>query len=239
MARLDPLLIVAPLERQLKRVEIGRRLDLPQAIETPAMHEIGADQSGKDERPFGGVLRVLGETEQQKGDHRDGDLDSHFMFGMFGGAEKAADFEGLLDPAELDRPAPPVERGDLYGRSIEVVGENAQHLAGIELDANLAYRILQSRAPIFSMIRLLGTSKVYKRLLPFVILSYFLAYIDEVAPIKGAKGGPEGSSRHIEIAAHRPDQCEVCRADTSIRSSPLSRHPDRLSAVVKGDAGFD
>src|ERR1700739_925536 len=67
MARLDPRpsgLIVVPLERQLKRVEIGRRLDSQQAIDAPAMHEIGADQSGDEERAFGGVLCAVGETKQ-------------------------------------------------------------------------------------------------------------------------------------------------------------------------------
>src|SRR6516162_7336815 len=135
-------LAVVPLERQLRRVEIGWRLGFEETIQAPAMHQIGADQSGEDERTVDGLLRRLGETEQQKGDQRDGDLDAH---GIFRGAEKAADFEGLLDPAEeqLDRPASLVERGDLGGRSIEVVAQDAQHLAGIELDANLTQRVLE------------------------------------------------------------------------------------------------
>jgi hypothetical protein len=117
-----------PVERQLKSVEIGWRLGFEETIRAPAMHQIGADQSGEDERAVDGVLFRLGEAEQQKGDQRDGDLDAH---GIFGGAEKAANFEGLLDSAEeqLDRPAPLVELGDLAGRSIEVVAQDAQHLA--------------------------------------------------------------------------------------------------------------
>src|SRR6516164_6966088 len=92
-ARLSGLAVV-PLECQLRRVEIGWRLGFEETIQAPAMHQIGADQSGEDERTVDGLLRRLGETEQQKGDQRDGDLDAH---GIFRGAEKAADFEGLLD----------------------------------------------------------------------------------------------------------------------------------------------
>jgi hypothetical protein len=60
--------------------------------------------------------------------------------GIFAGAEKAANFTGLLDPAEeeLDRLAPLVEFGDLARRSIEVVAQDAQHLAGVELGPDLA-----------------------------------------------------------------------------------------------------
>src|SRR5580700_2324165 len=143
MPGLDPRLsglAEVPLERQLKRVEIWWRLSFEETIQTPAMHQIGADQSGEDERAVDDVLCRLGEAEQQKGNQRDGDLDAH---GIFRGAEKAANFEHLLDPAEeqLDRPAPLVELGDLGSRSIEVVAKDAQHLAGVELDANLAHRV--------------------------------------------------------------------------------------------------
>ena len=44
-----------------------------------------------------------------------------------------ADFQRLLDPAEeqLDLPAALVELGDLLGGGVEVVGEDAQRLAGL------------------------------------------------------------------------------------------------------------
>ncbi len=50
------------------------------------------------------VLVVLGHTQEQEGDEDDGDLDA---YGVLGGAEEMADFQGLLDPAEeqFDRPA--------------------------------------------------------------------------------------------------------------------------------------
>ena len=81
-------------------------------------------------------LRGLSEAEQQESDEGDGDLDTHRVLG---GAEEAGDFEGLLDPAEeqLDGPAALIEVGDLLGGGIEVVREDAQHLAGLDLDAGL------------------------------------------------------------------------------------------------------
>ena len=86
------------------------------------------------------ALPGLGETQQQKGDQRDGDLDAH---SVLRGAEKAADLEGLLDPAEeqLDRPAALVEIGDLLMAASRSFDEHAQHLAAIELDADLAYQV--------------------------------------------------------------------------------------------------
>src|SRR5207245_3570189 len=71
-----------------------------------------------------------------------GDLDAH---GVLAGAEKAADLEGLLDPAkdQLDRPSARVEIGNLLGRGVEIVRQDAQHLAAIELDADLAHRVLE------------------------------------------------------------------------------------------------
>jgi hypothetical protein len=96
-------LVLVPLECQLNRVEIGWRFGFEKTIQATAMHQIGADQSGEDERAVDGLLCCLRETEQQKRDQRDGDLDAH---GIFGGAEKAANFEGLPYPTEeqLDRP---------------------------------------------------------------------------------------------------------------------------------------
>jgi hypothetical protein len=54
----------------------------------------------------------------------------------------------LFDPAEeqFDGPAALVEIGDL-GRSIEVVAQDAQNLAALELDPNLADRLVEQVAP--------------------------------------------------------------------------------------------
>ncbi len=51
----------------------------------------------------------------------------------------------LLDPAEeqLDLPALLVEVCDLFGRCVEIIGDDAQHLAGVDDHANLPDRHLQ------------------------------------------------------------------------------------------------
>ncbi len=95
----------------MTRIEVDR-FSVEQAIESSAVHQVGTGQAGEGERAFDGVLCELSQPEQQKGDQCDGDLDAH---SIFGGAEKAPDLEGLLDPAEeqLDGPTPLVEIGDL------------------------------------------------------------------------------------------------------------------------------
>ena len=62
---------------------------------------------------------------------------------------KWRDLKGLLDPAEeqLDGPAALVEVGDLLGGGIEVVAEDAQHLAALGLDPDLAYGVAHGVAP--------------------------------------------------------------------------------------------
>src|SRR5713101_8969167 len=97
------------------------------------MHEVGANQPCEGQRASDGFLGLLSEAEQQEGYESAGDLDAH---GILGGAEEAGDLEDLLDPAEeqLDGPAALVEVGDLLGSGIEVVAEDAQHLAGLGLD---------------------------------------------------------------------------------------------------------
>src|SRR3990172_12098435 len=101
------------------------------------MHEIGANQTGEGERAAEDSSGGLSEEKQKESDKGDGDLDTH---GVLGSAEEVADLEGLLDPAEeqLDLPATLVEFGNLFGRSIEIVGEDAQVLSGFCLDAGLA-----------------------------------------------------------------------------------------------------
>src|SRR5579863_6846628 len=119
-----------PLERQLIRIVRGWRFACEQTIEAAAVHQIGADEAGEGERAGNRLLGCLRHAQQQKSDQRDGDLDA---YGVVAGAEEAADFEDLLDPTEkqLDRPAPLVEIGDFLGRGVEIVREDAQHLAGV------------------------------------------------------------------------------------------------------------
>ena len=84
----------------------------------------------------------LNEPEQQEGDERDGDLDAH---GVLRGAEEVPHLEGLLDPAEeqFDGPTSLIEIGDLLGGGVEIVAQDAQHLAGLGLDADFADWVLE------------------------------------------------------------------------------------------------
>ncbi len=100
----------APLERQLRGAGGDRGLGFEEAVERSAMRQVEAHQASEGERAGDGALPGLGQPQQQKGNQRDGDLDAH---SILAGAEKTADLEGLLDPAEeqLDRPAALVEIG--------------------------------------------------------------------------------------------------------------------------------
>jgi hypothetical protein len=60
-------------------------------------------QPGIGQRRLHRRLGGLGQTQQQEGDQGDGDLDAD---GIFAAPEEMADFQGLLDPAEEQRPAP-------------------------------------------------------------------------------------------------------------------------------------
>src|SRR5215469_15431063 len=133
-----PVEVSGPCELHLAWAEMRRKLDVEQAVELPAVHEVGADQPGEGERAGDCFLGCLSEAKEQESDQGDGDLDAD---GILGGAEEAGDAEHLLDPSEekLDGPATLVESGDLRGGSVEIVAEDAQHLAGVGLDADLAH----------------------------------------------------------------------------------------------------
>ncbi len=61
------------------------------------MHEGGADEASEGERAGDRRLGGLSQAEQQEGDEGGRDLDAD---GILGGAEKAGDLEGLLNPAK-------------------------------------------------------------------------------------------------------------------------------------------
>ena len=110
-----------------------------EAVDALSVHEVGAQEACEGERGFDGSPGGLCEAEEQPGAQGDGDLYAH---GILADAEEVLDLEVLLDPPEeqLDGPAPFVEIGDVPGRGLEVVGEEAQHLAGVGPDPNLAHR---------------------------------------------------------------------------------------------------
>ena len=93
-------------------IERGIGWWLEQAVDAPAVHQVGADQPGKGERALRDLVGGVGETQQQEGDQGDGNLDA---YRILRGAEKAGDLQRLLDPAkeQLNGPPAAVEIGDL------------------------------------------------------------------------------------------------------------------------------
>ena len=76
------------------------------------------------------ALVLVQEVEEHECDQRYRDLNAH---GVLGAADEMGDFQHLFHQAEeqLDQPAPLVEIGDLLGGRVEIVGEDAQRLAGV------------------------------------------------------------------------------------------------------------
>jgi len=116
-----------------------------QAVDASSVHQVGAHQPGEGKWGFHRKLGGLRKAQQQESNKGYGDLSAD---GVFTGPEEMANFQGLFDPAEeqFDGPAALVEIGDL-GRSIEVVAQDAQNLAALELDPNLADRLVEQVAP--------------------------------------------------------------------------------------------
>ena len=83
---------------------------------------------------FVGVMR---QAQQQKGDQRNRDLNAN---GVLGGSEEVADFQGLFDPSkeQLDGPSALVQIGDFLCARGQIIGEDAQHLAGLDHDLDFA-----------------------------------------------------------------------------------------------------
>src|SRR5258708_8005655 len=99
------------------------------------MHQVGSDQAGEGERAGHDPVGVVSQAQQQKGDQRDRDLNAN---GVFGSSQEMADLQGLFDPSkeQLDRPSTLVEVGDVLRACLDIIGEDAQHLAGLDHDAN-------------------------------------------------------------------------------------------------------
>src|SRR5437879_5229451 len=100
------------------------------------MHEVGADEPGKFEWAVHGCLREPSHAQDEKGDYGDGDLNADFILGD---SDEVPDSKRLLDltKEQLDLPALFVEVCDLFGRRIEVIGDNAQQLTGVDDHADL------------------------------------------------------------------------------------------------------
>src|SRR5262249_45905803 len=81
-----PVGVLGPLELHLVCVEVHGDLGIEQAVEPPAMHQVGAYEASEGKRAGDGFLGCLSEAQKQEGDEGYGDLDAH---GILGGAEKA------------------------------------------------------------------------------------------------------------------------------------------------------
>src|SRR6185437_221831 len=103
-------------------VDIWRALDLGERL---SHEEAGGDQVGETDCRQGNAAIAGGDAQQEIGDHAGDDLEAD---GVWRAAEEFAQLEMLLDPAEqeLDLPAQLVERGDLEGRAVEIVGDEGK-----------------------------------------------------------------------------------------------------------------
>src|SRR3990167_8635418 len=145
MARLVPRLSGScwkQVEGELSCVESSIWGWFEELIDGAQVHDVCADESCEGEWAEGYLAGVLDEAQQQVGDQGAGDLDTD---GVLRSADEVLDLQGLFDPAEeqLDGPAAFVEVGDLLGGGIQIVGDDAQGLAVVEGDANLADRVAE------------------------------------------------------------------------------------------------
>ena len=102
------------------------------------MHKIRPDESGEGERALDDFVGIVGQTQQQKGDEGYGNLNANRIFG---GSQEVADFQSLFDPSkeQLDSPSTLVQIGDFLRARGQIIGQDAQHLAGVDYDLDLAH----------------------------------------------------------------------------------------------------
>ncbi len=100
------------------------------------IHQVSSNEPCEGERACNDPVGIVGQAQQQEDDQRDRDLNPD---GIFRCSEEVADLQGLLDPSkeQLDRPSTLVEVGDILRAGLQVIGEDAQHLAALVDDAAL------------------------------------------------------------------------------------------------------
>ena len=101
------------------------------------MQQVGSDEPCEGDGTFYDLVGVVSQPQQQEGDQRNRDLNAN---GIFRGSQEVADLQGLFDPAkeQLDGPSALVQVGDFLRARLQIIGEDAQHLAGLDDDLNLA-----------------------------------------------------------------------------------------------------
>ena len=112
-------------------------------VDSPSVHEVGAEEVYKGEQTLDAFLGGPRHLEQQECDEGDSGLSSD---GIFAGAEEVAVLQGLLDPSEkrLDSPTAFVEVGNVLSRRIEVVARSAKGLVDLGHDADLTNWIAEA-----------------------------------------------------------------------------------------------
>src|SRR6266849_4903179 len=104
--------------------------------EWSSMHQVCSDEPCEGERALDDPVAVMGQAQQQKSNQRDRNLNAD---GILGGSQEVIDFQDLFDPSkeQLDGPATLVQGGDFFCARGQIVGEDAQHLAGLAHDLAL------------------------------------------------------------------------------------------------------
>src|SRR5881392_4044846 len=130
------------MKAHLSLIFDDRRWWIEEVIDAPPLHKVLSDQPCEGEEAFYADLHGVSNAQEQECNQGDGKLNA---YGILGSTEEMADFEGMLNPAEeqLDLPAALVEIGDLVGRGVEIVGDDAQDLACLGPNLDLAHGVLE------------------------------------------------------------------------------------------------
>ena len=102
------------------------------------MHEVCADQPREHEWAFDEVsVGIVGQPQQKKCYERDRNLNAN---GVLGSSQKVLDFQGLFDPSkeQLDLPSTLVQISNLLCACGQIIGEDAQHFASLDLHMDFA-----------------------------------------------------------------------------------------------------
>src|SRR5271165_835258 len=105
-----------------------------------SMHEIRFDEPCKSEWARNDSVRVMSQAQQQKSDKGNHNLNAN---GVLGGSEEVSNLQCLFHPPkeQLDRPTPLVQVGDFLRARGQIIGEDAQHLTGLDHDADFAHAV--------------------------------------------------------------------------------------------------
>jgi hypothetical protein len=212
------------------RSRVRWRRGFQQVGNRPAMHEVGADEPRKGERARHDPAGLMRQTQQQEGDQRGDDLNPNRILG---GAEEVGNLQSVLDPAkeQLDVPSALVQSRDVLGFGVEIVGEDPQHLAGVDNHLDLAcgarHRIAAGGGePRRQMADAIADDRRSRRHRPF---------FDDAEARIGLQARDDATSGIVEL---RPPAIVVIAEIKCVTRSGLDRH--RLGScdvvdVARGD----